>query len=41
MRKLMTNLVNKVDYEAVMVFALVACVATFAAVWLHAFSHFG
>jgi hypothetical protein len=37
MRKLMT----KINYEAAMVFALVACVATVAAVWLHAFSHIG
>jgi hypothetical protein len=37
MRKLMT----KINYEAMMVFALVACVATVVAVWLHAFGHMG
>jgi multisubunit Na+/H+ antiporter MnhF subunit len=37
MRKLMT----KISYEAAMVFALVACVATVAAAWLHAFGHMG
>jgi len=41
MRKLMTNLMNKIDYEMAAVFALVACVAVFAATWLHAFSHIG
>jgi fucose permease len=41
MRKLMTNLMNKIDYEAAVVLALVACVVTVAVTWLHAFSHFG
>jgi hypothetical protein len=35
MRKFMT----KISYEAMVVFALVVCVATVAASWLHAFGH--
>ena len=39
MRNFMTNLKAKISFEALMVAALVTCVAVVAASWLHAFGH--